>query len=197
MTGELQQGLHEEAVIGGSCEVLDKSPVDFKHINGEQPHVAERGMPRAEIVDGDARTEFLDALDQGPGSVDILDQRGLGNLDDQPLRHTCVQRELRPEGGHPVWMQRGGDADVHGQHDITMLAQGLKREFQDAMVNQMQETQPLRDRHDLGCAEPFALGRDHADQRFIHRDVARRRGDDRLKGEPDAAIVERGEHNIG
>ncbi len=57
--GEIDQGLHEGAVVGGVRDVLHEGAVDLDDVDAELAQVAERGVAGAEIVDGDAAAEIL------------------------------------------------------------------------------------------------------------------------------------------
>ncbi len=65
--------------------LLHESAVDLHDVDAELAQIAERGVAGAEIVDGDAAAEILDASNEAARLVDIVDGRAFGDLDDQPL----------------------------------------------------------------------------------------------------------------
>src|SRR6478735_11396372 len=58
--GEVDQGLDEGAVVGGTGDVLHEGAVDLDDVDAELAQIAERGVAGAEIVDGDAAAEMLE-----------------------------------------------------------------------------------------------------------------------------------------
>ena len=72
---QIDQRLHEGAIVVRLDDVLHEGAVDLDDIDAELAQIAERGVAGAEIVDGDAATEILDARDEAAGIVDVLDRR--------------------------------------------------------------------------------------------------------------------------
>ena len=50
---QIDQGLHEGAVVGGARDVLHEGAVDLDDVDAEIAQIAERGVAGAEIVDRD------------------------------------------------------------------------------------------------------------------------------------------------
>src|SRR6478672_7580186 len=59
MAGKVDQGAHEEAVVGGARHVLDEGPVDLDEVDAEIAQGPEGRVARAEVVDGDAGAILL------------------------------------------------------------------------------------------------------------------------------------------
>ena len=67
-------------------DVLHEGAVDLEDVDVQVAQVAERRVARSEIVDRDADAEVLDLRDAEPRRVDVVDEAGLRQLDDQPPR---------------------------------------------------------------------------------------------------------------
>ena len=73
--GEIDQRAHEGTIVLRADDVLHEGAVDLDDIDAELAQVAERGVAGAEIVDGDAAAEILDAGDEAARLVDVVDRR--------------------------------------------------------------------------------------------------------------------------
>ena len=70
-------------------------------------------------------------------------------------------------------------------------------ELEDAVIDQADQAEPLRHRHDVGRQQHLAVALLHPHQAFVERSLARARGDHRLERRDDAAVVERGDDLVG
>src|SRR3569832_596952 len=70
---QIDQRVHEGAVVGRLDDVLHEFAVDLDDVRAEPSQVAERGVARAEVVDGDAAAEVLHARDDATRVIDVLD----------------------------------------------------------------------------------------------------------------------------
>src|SRR5437667_271126 len=82
---QIDQRVHEGAVVLRAREVLHEGAVDLHDIDAELAQIAERGVAGAEIVDGDTAAEILDPRDEAAGFVNVVDRRRLRDLDREPL----------------------------------------------------------------------------------------------------------------
>ena len=114
-TREIDQRLHEGAVVGGVGNVLHKGAVDFYDVDAELAQVAERGVAGAEIIDRDAAAEILQPRDEAAHVVDILNGDGLGDLNDQPFADPRIGSHQRFDRGPPVRIHRGIRRDVEAE----------------------------------------------------------------------------------
>ena len=87
---QIDQRLHEGAVVGRARDVLHEGAVDLDDIDTELAQIAERGVAGAEIVDRDPAAEIFQPGDETADIVDVLDRDGLGDFDDQPLADTGI-----------------------------------------------------------------------------------------------------------
>ena len=94
---QIDQRVDEGAVVLRLHEVLHEGAIDLDEVDAELAQIAERGVAGAEIVDGDAAAQILDAGHEAAGLVDILDRRRLGDLDREPLRHARMRAQHRAE----------------------------------------------------------------------------------------------------
>ena len=128
--------------------------VDLDDVDAELAQVAERGVAGAEIVDGDAAAEILDAGDEAAGLVDVLDRRALGDLDDQPLarrRDACAAASSSPAHQSGSVVEAGETLRLackrrRGDHLVD-------HEFEHAVVEQAHQAEPFGDRNDLAGAQ--------------------------------------------
>src|ERR1019366_8032507 len=107
------QRLNESPVVARLDDILHEGAVDFNNIDAELAQVAEGGMAGAEIVDGDAAAEVLDAGDEAARVVDILDCRGLGDLDDQPGGRAAIGAQHGAEARPPIRIDGGSRRDIN------------------------------------------------------------------------------------
>ncbi len=85
---------------------LHEGAVDLDDVDAELAQIAERGVAGAEIVDGDAAAEILDAGDEAARFVDVVDRRAFGDLDDQPLGDAgmaCAAASRAPPTSRDRW----------------------------------------------------------------------------------------------
>src|SRR5205085_8782178 len=108
-----------------------------------------RGVAGAEIVDRNPAAETLQAGDEAPDVVDILDRDGFGDLDDQPLADAGMRLHQRFYTGPPVRIHRGVGRDVEAELNVRRGREFGDRQFEHAVIDQTNETQPLRDGDDI------------------------------------------------
>src|SRR3569832_553906 len=70
---QVDQRVHESAIVRRLDDVLHELAVDLDDVRAEPLEFAERSMPCAEIVDGDAAAEVLHARDEAARVVEVLD----------------------------------------------------------------------------------------------------------------------------
>ena len=112
---QIDQSLHESAVIGRARDVLHESAVDLHDVDAELAQVAKRVVAGAEIIDRDAAAEILQPRDEAAHVVDILNGDGLGDLNDQPFADPRIGSHQRFDRGPPVRIHRGIRRDVEAE----------------------------------------------------------------------------------
>jgi hypothetical protein len=73
-------------VVAGVAEPLHERAVDLEHVHREAMQVAERGVPAAEVVDGQAGPQRLELLQDAKDVLVVVHQDALGHLQDQRVR---------------------------------------------------------------------------------------------------------------
>jgi len=68
---QIDQRLHEGAIIGGARDVLHKGAIDLHDIDAELAQIPERSVTGAEIVDRDPAAEVFQPRDEAAQVVDI------------------------------------------------------------------------------------------------------------------------------
>ena len=79
-------------------ESVDERPVELELGDCEAAQVGERGETGAEVVDRDAEAELAQLVDDLPAALEVTNDRGLGDLEDQadagtrmPAQRACEQ----------------------------------------------------------------------------------------------------------
>ena len=82
---ELDGGAHQLDVLLAAVvdEPTDEGAVELELGDGEAPQIGERGEARTEVVDGDAEAVAAQLLDDLPASLEVANDRCLGDLEDQ------------------------------------------------------------------------------------------------------------------
>src|SRR5437764_15196637 len=99
--GEPQQMTEEHLVVGAAAEVADKGAVDLDRVDRQRLQMPQRGMPGAEIVERDTATGLAQRADKTGGFFDVVERRGLGDLDDDAARDLGTVAQLRGQGAQP------------------------------------------------------------------------------------------------
>ena len=79
--------------LGVRGEAGDERAVELELANREVAQVGERGEPGAEVVDRDDQAEVAELLDDDSRAVEVGDDAGLGDLEDERLGRQLVQLE--------------------------------------------------------------------------------------------------------
>ena len=87
----------QRAVARVAGEVADERAVDLDHVHRQRAQPAERGVARAEVVEREADAEPAQLLDEALGAAEI-DERALGDLEDQAIRCHAGVGELAGDG---------------------------------------------------------------------------------------------------
>ena len=150
---QIDQRLHEGAVIGRARDVLHKGAVDLHDIDAELAQIAERSVTGAEIVDCDPAAEILQPGDEAADVVDILDRDGFGDFDDQPL----ARRRDAPASAIRSRSDQSGSIVVAGE--MLRLSCTVRRhrkfgnhQFEHPMIDQAYQAKLLGDREQ--CRAP-------------------------------------------
>ena len=156
---------------------------------GRQGEIAQRRVADPEVVDRDPHPELAQALDGGLGDLD-LEERGFGDLDDQPLGRQATGIEALAEAGDDVradeLARREVDADPRPR-DRRAPARGRPARLVDDPVGERSD-EPAR----LGHRDELA-GRDQptvahpANEGLVADGLAGPEIDDRLVVEPKVA----------
>lgn len=85
----LEQRVAPRARVAGPDEGL----VDLDDPGMQVHEVGERGVPRAEVVEGDPDPEPVEVLDDPRGDGDVAERDALGDLDDETARRESAQLE--------------------------------------------------------------------------------------------------------
>ena len=80
---ELDERVDERAGFLRGGDAGDEGAVDLERVDGELAEVGEGAVAGAEVVDRDAHAECLEGGEAGGGLVDVLHERGLGDLERQ------------------------------------------------------------------------------------------------------------------
>lgn len=81
--GELNQGVNYSDVFGGPTERTDEMAIEFDDVDGEIFEFVERRVLWCEVVDSESNAESLQTLKTKLRSVIVIDQRGLGELENE------------------------------------------------------------------------------------------------------------------
>ena len=79
--GHLDDGLSDGRVLGSGGEALHERLVDLHRVERQLPHVANRRVAGAEVVDGQAHAEVTHPAQLPAHVLHILDEGGLGDLE--------------------------------------------------------------------------------------------------------------------
>ncbi len=71
----------EHLVLGILREVSHERAVDLDGIDAQRLQMPQRGEAGAEIVERDAAAEIAKRADEAHGFLDVIERRGLGDLD--------------------------------------------------------------------------------------------------------------------
>src|SRR5580704_2016638 len=74
-------GVDDRCLLILGDDRLGKREIDFDRVNRESLQSAEHGVPRAEVIDGDANTEVSDCLEQCERLAHLRDRGALGYLE--------------------------------------------------------------------------------------------------------------------
>ncbi len=80
---ELDHGLDDRRILGVEAEAADEGPVDLDLLDGEPLQICERGVPSAEVVDGQVEAEVAQTAQGHRGQLGIGHEGGLGDLQPQ------------------------------------------------------------------------------------------------------------------
>ena len=103
----------------------------------------------------------------------------------------------RFDRGPPVRIHGGFRRDVEAELHVRRSHQLGHHKFEHAVIDQADQAEPLRDRHDIGRQQDLAVVLLHPHQAFVERGLARARLHHRLERRHDAALVERGDDLVG
>ena len=78
---ELDERMDEGRGIGRPAHLCDERPIDLQDIDGELAQIGQRGVPRAEIVDGNHDAQLLQPIESRNGRLRILHQDRFGDLE--------------------------------------------------------------------------------------------------------------------
>ena len=91
--GQTEQMAQNHPVLAAIGEAADKRAVDLDGIDRQHLKMPQRGMAGAKIVERDAAAGMAQGLDKAGRFVEVVERRGLGDLDDQavrPVRVACA-----------------------------------------------------------------------------------------------------------
>jgi uncharacterized membrane protein len=80
--GNSKQSANDGLCLGSLIDGAHERAVDFDRVDGQHVKLPERGIARAEIVDGDAAAEIADSGDKAGGLLDVLERGRLGDFHD-------------------------------------------------------------------------------------------------------------------
>ncbi len=83
---EREDRAHDGRVVSVFAQALHERPVDLDGVDGEAIQVAERRVPRAEVVQADVHPQGSEGGHGLDDLVDAVDQHALGDLEVQQLR---------------------------------------------------------------------------------------------------------------
>src|SRR5437763_6926378 len=91
----------ENLVVGAAAEIADKGAVDLDGVDRERLQMPQRGVAGAEIVERDATPGLAQRADKARGLFNVVERRGLGNLDDDAARDFGAVAQLRGQRAQP------------------------------------------------------------------------------------------------
>src|SRR3954468_2830369 len=80
-----QDGGHDGLVLAGADDAVDERAVDLERVDREAPHIGERRVAGAEVVECEAHAQLLEAVERGQRGRGVLDESALGDLDAQEV----------------------------------------------------------------------------------------------------------------
>ncbi len=76
----LRGGLDDDAVVGVVAHAQDEGPVELERMHRQVAQVSQRGIPGAEIVDGNQHAQLVNFLDHAQRARRVEHHRALGDL---------------------------------------------------------------------------------------------------------------------
>ena len=153
--------------------------------------MAEGGVAGAEVVDRDLAAEIAHDRDEARRILEIVQRRGLGDLDDQPVGELGAVLEARDQGTQPAAVGGGDAGDVEGKGDLRVRLQGLQRQVEGAPVERAHQSQALDHGNETAGRNQLALRRIHAQQALVGAHLMAHGIDDGLIGEDQPVVLHR------
>ena len=159
--------------------------------------IAERGVAGAEIVDRNAAAQIAQLRHELGVLLEMMQRRGFGEFDIEARRDILVGADVVDEAVEPGGIAGRGTRDVDAQMDARIGAQGFDRDLQRAAVDQADDAQLFGRGHELAGGRDGAVLAPHAQQALIFEDAAVMGVDDRLIGEHQPSVMQRGDDVVG
>jgi len=194
--GQADEVAQEDLVLGVGREVAHERAVDLDSVDRELLQMTQRGKPGAEIVECHAAAEIAQRAHEARALGDVVQRRGLGDLDDEAAGDLRPVLEDRRDGAQPRAVGRGEAGDVEGEIDRGMLGDFVHRLVEHVAVDQADEAQLLDRGDEIAGGDDLAVLGDHAQQAFAEIDLAGLGRDHRLIGEDQAVLLERALHAL-
>ncbi|MDP9397604.1 MAG: hypothetical protein M3P96_07150 [Actinomycetota bacterium] len=181
---ELGDGLHERPVLGPPVQAGDEGTVDLQGVDGELLEIGQRRVAGAEVVEGELHAQLLDLAQPAQRRVGVVQEQGLGDLEDQ---YGWIETALGEGRGDVVGdLSRhdlpGGEVDVDPQRAARVgPGAGLPARFgQDPAPHGHDEPGLLGQADEVVGADESPLRVLPAQQRLDAGDLPRTQLEDRL-----------------
>ena len=127
----------------------------------------------------------------------MMQRRGLGQFHDDAPGDRVIVLHILDEGVQPGRIARRGAGNIHRQHEIGMGMKGRHRHFQRMAIDKAHQPQLFGGGNELARTRDGAVGPGHAQQTFVMNGFAGPGLDNRLIGEHQPLVFQRGHHLIG
>ena len=89
-------------IVGAAGDVADEAAVDLELVNRQLLEVAERRIAGAEVVDGQADALLLEQAEGLDGTLGVLHDKGLGDLQFEIIRAESADLQRTLDRGHQL-----------------------------------------------------------------------------------------------
>ncbi len=128
--GHLRGGEHDGVVGVARAESRHERLIDLELIERELLQVAERRVPRAEVVDGESDPEILQPPQRRDRRVDVVEEHALGDLEAQQRRRDPGRRQARSDALDELRSRQLAAGEVHReQHRAAGARDTLARQL--------------------------------------------------------------------
>lgn len=196
--GQCDDGTNDGPVFRFVGHAVDEVLVDLDGVGGQPFQIAQRGVARSEVVDGDTHADALEGAEHLDAGLGIEHRGAFGDFQFQAGRRQVAAADDGRDLAQQVRILEltRGEIDCHAQiESLVEPCLGLRAGgFQYPFPQRQDEPRLLGDRNELGGMVLDAVGIAPAQQGFGAEDPARFQVDDRLVVEPELLFDQRVAH---